>query len=149
MKLYIDSYHYNPNKLKIHLLQNKFKYDKCTSVEFYTNNGIYIIENNELYKLVPMDNPIELVTIHGLDFIIDKSYYTKKQHYQLSPEHIIIKKNHYVFCNSKVTLVVEGDVTADDDDFIPTNFYFDTHSNNSIDDQMILNEFNEFLSTFN
>jgi len=149
MKLYIDSYHYNPNKLKIHLLKNKFKHDKCTCVEFYTNNGIYIIENNEMYKLVPMDNPVELVTIHGLDFIIDKSYYTKKPHYQLSPEHIIIKKNHYVFSNSKLTLVVEGDVTTDDDDFVPTNFYFDTHSNNSIDDPMILNEFNEFLSTFN
>lgn len=149
MKLYIDSYHYNPNKLKIHLLKNKFKHDKCTCVEFYTNNGIYIIENNEMYKLVPMDNPVELVTIHGLDFIIDKSYYTKKPHYQLSPEHIIIKKNHYVFSNSKLTLVVEGDVTTDEDDFVPTNFYFDTHSNNSIDDPMILNEFNEFLSTFN
>lgn len=149
MKLYIDSYHYNPNKLKIHLLKNKFKHDKFMSVEFYTNNGIYTIENNEMYKLVPMDNPIELVTIHGLDFIIDKSYYTKKPHYQLSPEHVIIKKNHYVFGNSKVTLVVEGDVTTNEDDFVPTNFYFDTHSNNSIDDPMILNEFNEFLSTFN
>lgn len=149
MKLYIDSYHYNPNKLKIHLLKNKFKHDKFMSVEFYTNNGIYTIENNEMYKLVPMDNPIELVTIHGLDFIIDKSYYTKKPHYQLSPEHLIIKKNHYVFGNSKVTLVVEGDVTTNEDDFVPTNFYFDTHSNNSIDDPMILNEFNEFLSTFN
>jgi hypothetical protein len=149
MKLYIDSYHYNPNKLKINLLKNKFKHDKCTSVEFYTDNGIYTIENNELYKLVPMDNPIELVNIHGLDFIIDKSYYTKKQHHQLSPDHTIIKKTHYVFCNSKVSLVVEGDVSANDDDFIPTNFYFDTHSNNSIDDIMILNEFNEFLLTFN
>jgi hypothetical protein len=149
MKLYIDSYHYNPNKLKINLLKNKFKHDKCTSVEFYTDNGIYTIENNELYKLVPMDNPIELVNIHGLDFIIDKSYYTKKQHHQLSPDHTIIKKTHYVFCNSKVSLVVEGDVSANDADFIPTNFYFDTHSNNSIDDIMILNEFNEFLSTFN
>ena len=149
MKLYIDSYHYNPNKLKINLLKNKFKHDKCISVEFYTDNGIYTIENNELYKLVPMDNPIELVNIHGLDFIIDKSYYTKKQHHQLSPDHTIIKKTHYVFCNSKVSLVVEGDVSANDDDFIPTNFYFDTHSNNSIDDIMILNEFNEFLSTFN
>lgn len=149
MKLYIDSYHYNQNKLKINLLKNKFKHDKCTSVEFYTDNGIYTIENNELYKLVPMDNPIELVNIHGLDFIIDKSYYTKKQHHQLSPDHTIIKKTHYVFCNSKVSLVVEGDVSANDDDFIPTNFYFDTHSNNSIDDIMILNEFNEFLLTFN
>jgi hypothetical protein len=149
MKLYIDSYHYNPNRLKIHLLKNKFKHDKCTSVEFYTDNGIYTIENNELYKLVPMDNPIELVNIHGLDFIIDKSYYAKKQHHQLSPEHVIIKKNHYAFCNSNVTLIVEGDVTTNEDDFVPTNFYFDTHSNNSIEDAMILNEFNEFLSTFN
>ena len=72
MKLYIDIYHYNPNKLKIQLIKNKFKHDKCTCVEFYTNNGIYITENNELYKLVPMDNPIEMVNIHGLDFIIDK-----------------------------------------------------------------------------
>lgn len=149
MKLYIDSYHYNPNKLKINLLKNKFKHDKCTSVEFYTDNGIYTIENNDLYKLVPMDNPIELVNIHGLDFIIDKSYYTKKQHHQLSPDHTIIKKTHYVFCNSKVSLVVEGDVSANDDDIIPINFYFDTHSNNSIDDPMILEEFNEFLLTFN
>lgn len=149
MKLYIDSYHYNPNKLKINLLKNKFKHDKCTSVEFYTDNGIYTIENNDLYKLVPMDNPIELVNIHGLDFIIDKSYYTKKQHHQLSPDHTIIKKSHYVFCNSKVSLVVEGDVSANDDDIIPINFYFDTHSNNSIDDPMILEEFNEFLLTFN
>ena len=61
MKLYIDSYHYNPNRLKIHLLKNKFTHDKFMSVEFYTNNGIYTIENNEMYKLVPMDNPIELV----------------------------------------------------------------------------------------
>lgn len=149
MKLYIDSYHYNPNKLKFNILKKKFKYDKCVLVEFYTDNGIYTIENNELYKLVPMDNPIELVNIHGLNFIIDKSYYTKKQHHQLSPDHIIIKKNHYVFCNSKLSLVVEGDETTNEDDFVPTNFYFDTHSNNSIDDPMILNEFNEFLSTFN
>lgn len=149
MKLYIDNYHYNPNKNNIQLLKSKFKYDKRTLVDFYTNNGIYTIENNDMYKLIPVDAPVENINIGGLGFIIDKSYYTKKPHYQLSPDHVIIQKNQYTFHNSKVKLVIEGGVTINEDDFVPTNFYFDTHSSNEMKDVMIFNEFNEFLSTFN
>jgi len=149
MKLYIDNCNYNPNKNNIQLLKNKFKYDKRTSVEFYTNNGIYTIENNDMYKLIPVDAPVENINIGGVGFIIDKSYYTKKPHYQLSPDHVIIQKNQYTFHNSKVKLVIEGGVTINEDDFVPTNFYFDTHSSNEMKDVMIFNEFNEFLSTFN
>jgi len=148
MKLYIDTHHYNPNKININLLKNKFKYDKDTLMEFYTDNGIYMINNNEIYKLTPIDVPTETIKICGINFIVDKSYYTKKVHYQLSPDHVIIQKDQYVFHNSNVKLVVEGDITINAAEFVPTNFYFDTHTNNQMKDAMILNEFNEFLSTF-
>jgi hypothetical protein len=149
MKLYIDNYKYNPTKINLSILKNKFKHDKTTFVEFYTDNGIYIADKNDLYKLIPTDKPLETTLIHGLNFIIDESYYTKKQTYQLSPEHVIIKKMFYVFYNSKVKMMVEGDVTTNEDEFVPSNFYFETHSSNHLDDKMILNEFNEFLSSFN
>jgi len=98
--------------------------------------------------LTPIDVPTETIKICGINFIVDKSYYTKKVHYQLSPDHVIIQKDQYVFHNSNVKLVVEGDITINDAEFVPTNFYFDTHTNNQMKDAMILNEFNEFLSTF-
>jgi hypothetical protein len=107
------------------------------------------MEKNDLYKITPMDSPLETINIDGLKCILDKSYYTKKAHYQLSPEHVITKKKHYIFHNSKLNIVVEGDITTNDNNFTPTNFYFETHNTNQINDPMILNEFNEFLSTFN
>jgi hypothetical protein len=107
------------------------------------------MDKNDLYKLTPIDRPLETTMICGLKCMIDKSYYTKKSHYQLSPEHVITNKMHYVFHNSKVNIVVEGDVTTNYTKFTPTNLYFETHSDNKLNDPMILNEFNEFLSTFN
>lgn len=148
MKLYIDTHHYNPNKINVSVLKNKFKYDQHTLVEFYTDNGIYTINNNDIYKLTPVDEPLENIQLGGLGFIVDKSYYTKRPHYQLSPEHVIIQKNLYIFHNSKVKLLVEGDVTINDAELVVTNFFFETHSSNELKDAMILNELNEFLSTF-
>jgi hypothetical protein len=148
MKLYIDTHHYNTNKINVSVLKNKFKYDENTLLEFYTENGIYTINNNEIYKLTPVDEPLEKIQLGGLGFIVDKSYYTKRPHYQLSPDHVIIQKNLYVFHNSKVKLLVEGDVTINDAEIVVSNFFFETHSSNELKDAMILNELNEFLSTF-
>ena len=148
MKLYIDTHHYNPTKINVSVLKNKFKYDQHTLVEFYADNGIYTISNNEIYKLTPVDEPLERIQLGGLEFIADKSYYTKRPHYQLSPDHVIIQKSQYVFHNSKVKLVIEGDITINDAELVVSNFFFETHTNNELKDAMILNEFNEFLSTF-
>ena len=148
MKLYIDTHHYNPNKINVNVLKNKFKYDQHTLLECYTDNGIYTINNNDIYKLTPVDEPLEKIQLGGLGFIVDKSYYTKRPHYQLSPDHVIIQKNQYIFHNSKVKLVVEGDPTINDAELIVTHFFFETHSSNELKDAMILNELNEFLSTF-
>lgn len=148
MKLYIDTHHYNPTKINVSVLKNKFKYDQHVLVEFYTDNGIYTINNNDIYKLTPVDEPLEKIQLGGLGFIVDKSYYTKRPHYQLSPDHVIIQKNLYIFHNSKVKLLVEGDLTINDAELIVSNFFFETHSSNELKDAMILNELNEFLSTF-
>lgn len=149
MKIYIDNYHYMPNKLNMDILKDHFKHDIITCTEFYTDNGVYTLEKNDLYKLTPTDKPLETIMIEGLKCIVDKSYYTKKTHYQLSPEHVVTNKMHYIFHNSKMKIVVEGNITSNDNNFTPSNFYFETHSDNQLNDPMVLNEFNEFLSTFN
>jgi hypothetical protein len=50
---------------------------------FYANEGVYTIDDNNIYKLNVVDGPLIRKRINGYDLIIDPSYTKKEQVYQL------------------------------------------------------------------
>ena len=52
--------------------------------DIYSNDGIFRIQNDNIYKLIPQDIPCEYFNYKNMDFILDKSNY-------------IFRKNIYLY----------------------------------------------------
>ncbi len=92
MKIYIN--HFDGSKLNI-------EYDSSHTTSFiYSKDGIYKFKNNKLYNIELIhDNPCDVVTYKGYEFLIDTSTYVSKESiYHIPFDHIfceetIFKKN--------------------------------------------------------
>ena len=125
MKVYIDNYSVKD------LFSNITKFEKYykstnTWAEFYTHEGVFTIEKNQVFKLNVVD--VDITRVDNL--IVDNSYYTKHAVYQLPPNHIVHIITQMVYATSfksNIKLVVEG--FSKNDIFDPFNFYFDVSDN--------------------
>ena len=52
-------------------------------IKFYADEGVYTIDDNNIYKLNVVDAPPIRKRLNGCDVIIDTSYTNKEQVYQL------------------------------------------------------------------
>ena len=144
MKIYIENY--NPSKL-IKKLDKLDTYFLCKKdiVELYCDDGMYLIDKNNCYKLNISNENVVNKSLNGVNFIIDESVVTNIGVYQIPPEHISINisKFYYGLPNANqlknqnqnmINLVIEGvknmkpnyDNNYDEnkyDNFIPNNFY--------------------------
>lgn len=128
MKVYIENYSVTD------LFSNITKFEKYykstnTWTEFYTQDGIFTIEKNQVLKLNVVD--VDVTRVDNL--IVDNSYYTKHAVYQLPPSHIVHMLTKMIYATSlksNIKLVVEGFST--NDIFDPFNFYFDVGDNVSL-----------------
>ena len=124
MRIFINNY--NPNKITNILLSKKFN-DHFrrheTRIEVFSEEGIYYIEKNNIYKLREI-NPINTKPIkvtnffsnqpkNGIDteLIIDKSFYEKEEFNQIPLKHISRKMETFTYAlseKSNVEFVVKG-----------------------------------------
>ena len=110
----------------------------------YSNNGIFILQNNQVNKLIPNDIPIEIYTFNNIEFIIDYSSYIFRKDYNIPFEHIVytIEKNQYKHnINSLISLIVEKNNNK------ITNIYFETSEKNL--NQQLKEDIIKYLSLFN
>ena len=146
MKLYIDK-GFN-RKIDISHLENTYKSAYEVSNEFYSPEGIFLYENNQFYKLIPIDKPIQKVKMNSdLDILVDPSYYLKKDVDRLSLDHVNIQIYKYVFHMNSINAVIECKKTKDK--YIPYDLYFVPRgkSNSELPMKAICKDIHEFISS--
>ncbi len=93
----------------------------------YSNDGIFRIQNNIIYKLIPQDVTLENFNYNNTEFIIDKSSYIfRKNIYTIPYEHIshnIEELEYKLHKNSLVSLIVHYHKNE------IINIYFSTKNN--------------------
>ena len=70
MKIYISR---NIKKINIKNLNNLYEINNLEYEEIYSSEGIFRIQNNNIYQLIPKDYPIQKFTYNNINFILDKS----------------------------------------------------------------------------
>ena len=139
MKVYIDNYSVQDLFSNIAKFEQYYK-STNTWTEFYTHDGVFTIDQNQVFKMNVVD--VDVTRVDNL--VIDNSYYTKHAVYQLPPNHIVHVLTKMVYATSfksNIKLVIEG--FSKNDGFEPFNFYFDV--NDSISLHHVNNEIKLFL----
>jgi hypothetical protein len=159
MKIYIDEYDPLNLKNKLNVLDHYFL-KSSNYIEIYSDNGIYHINNNYIYKTVIVQDNIEYKQLNNIKFIIDKSKYTKQIINNIPLNHINFTIYKFEYCineKSKIKFIIEGNYDYIDYEkiindkyhlFTPSNFYFEI---DEIDNHNIFsnNDINVFLSLLN
>ena len=140
-KIYIDGFH--PKDLKSHLYKLEKYYRKAKKYsELVSEQGTIIVENNKMQKQKVIDVPI---TKKG-NLLIDKSVVSKEPVLSQIPYHhfcnqIVAKYYGY---SAEIMLVIEG--KYQEHTFEPINFYFLANEWVDLDNSIIAEELDWFLS---
>jgi hypothetical protein len=140
--------------------------NKEIAVELVSPDGLFILDNNKLYKLKPVDIEIDVHNFEGRELLFDASYFEKEFILSQIPyDHVRIDLSKFYYCQESVgkksflKLVVEGLYESENNstqfletktcadkyvNFTPTNFYFLATEN--FDNILIKKELNVFLS---
>ena len=85
---------------------------ESTNNYIYSTDGIFLIKNNDIIKLIPNDIPVEKYSFDDYNFLIDKSEYIfRKNIYNIPYKHTIetVSKTEYKHnIKSKVNMVIEN-----------------------------------------
>jgi len=162
MKIYIN--HLNLDALP-ELLKtiNNYYINSETCTLIYSIDGIYEINNSSSKRLMPHDNNIKTIDnyLESFSLIIDNSYYTDENVFQINNQHISRKIKRCFFKinkNSTIKMVIEGEVLDDklfykrisnEYGISPTDVYFELPDKTNINDSLVKNELIEFLSCLN
>lgn len=123
-------------------------------IHLYSDEGIFSIENNQIYKLIPHDIPIKKLVFekddfNNIDLIFDNSYFEKTQILSQIPSNHIVhsftKKRYSLTKNFKslLHLIIE-EISGK-----PVNYYFLLNDAYSFNNILVKKELNMFLSLFN
>ena len=144
MKLYIDE---NIRKnIPFDLLEKKYKLIKRISNEFYSDNGIFTYENDQLYKITVNDEPVTKLKTKHFTVFVDKSRVSKTPCYHMTANHINIIIYKYIYHLDNITAVIE--CKYNNNKYTPCDMYFTVKNDENISDT-IFNEINVFLSYLN
>jgi hypothetical protein len=156
-RIYVNEY--NPREItsKWDILE-PYYVKKTTKDMIYSDEGIYAINNNHLFRVYPIDKETQV----SERFSVDHSYFIEKEvESQIPFDHIRDRKELLHFCvgqKSNLHLIVEGYydytslganmTTQDLSDkyykFIPCDLYFFTQEN--IKNELLVKEVNVLLS---
>lgn len=150
MKIYLSSDKNLLNKENIDKIVEKLKILNSNKyIEFYSNEGIFKQEINNLYKLYPVDKSIiknnYIISNKNYIFLFDNSFFEKNIVYSLPNKFIqknVEEKKYKLNTESLVQLVL----IYENNSF--TYFFFEIPDNykNKIDENYFYLEFSSFLS---
>ena len=162
MRLYIN--HFNLDVLQniMNLLKELYLKSE-TYIQIYALDGIYKIDENKIKKLNSIDSDIKIIQNYYEKFtlIMDTSYFVEELVNQIDSDHISKKTKKCIFRtnpNSKIDLVIEGEILENNNFFQknnteygmkPNELYFEMANNIDINDALVKKEIIEFLSRLN
>ena len=152
MKIYINNF----NLDILNDIANTFKEHKINSmsyIDLYTDEGIYRIEEKNIYILVSDDKSIKTYTnyYNNMTLILDPSYFIEesttsihgKIHLSINIREEVYKLNK----NSDIELVLK--YSTKNTKMYPCDIYFQINKDLDINDIFIKKEIIEFLSVLN
>ena len=152
MRLYLENYNIKNLSKKTELIQNLFL-NNSYKKEIYSDEGIFTVDNNSLYKITYLDGEISRVSnyLDNLHIITDKSEEKREIVNQLPFENFIFNletRTYVLNPQSKIKLVIDFIIT-DDINLKPYNFYFDIPSIIDINSALFKEDLNVFLFHLN
>jgi hypothetical protein len=156
MKIYIDNYSIENLPKKIKGI-NKYLTNKTNMVEVYSDEGIFFIDQQNIYKIDYLDKPIKkgkYINENGsvFDMMIDTTETTKTIVNQLPSDNIIMKTETQIYqinATSKIKLVVNTTLNKVTNEYKPYDFYFDVSNDIDIHSPIFKEDINVFLSHLN
>ena len=152
MKIYINNFNLDILNDISELFKDKLVIEK-NFIRLYTNEGIYCIEDRDVYRLEVVDKDIKKYEKYFNDFtlILDTSYFNKNIvssihgdiHESFNVKEYYYKMNH----NSNISLVIKYNCKKTQ--LIPNDIYFEINREIDINDILIKKEIIEFLSLLN
>ena len=145
VKLFINNY--EPSKVSI---PEKYLVSTVSVFELYSSEGIFSVEPNKVFQLVPDFNTNVRRLLYGdLELFIDSTKVTKTEVLSQLPtnylEYKFTKKVYKLVPTYNVELVVE----MLEDKCISFYFVYEKEENNIFNNKFFLDEFNEFLLLLN
>jgi len=165
MKLYVDGY--NTSNLTSKLMSlDKYFINKHSQTEFYSDEGLFIIDDVHLYKLSVKDETIIKIVnfCNNYTVLIDNSIITKTETSQIPIKFDLLHTTSFYYKTASVSniqLVINGkytptqimdvNINAKDkyDKFTIIDFYFEVANNIDIHNSLFKEELSVFLSMFN
>ena len=147
MKIYIKNLELQNIKGNIELIK-KYEIKNMKYIIFYSNDGIFELNNKNLYKLYQNDVKISSDNISYNDkeyeLLYDNSFYNKEKIYSVPKlyREKKIKKTYFKIEKSFSTLIIE----YQDNNIIDFYFELDDKSKDKVSNNIIKNEISSFLS---
>jgi hypothetical protein len=123
MKIYIEGI--LPKFDKIRQFYKKTE----TTKMIYSTEGIFSVETNNIFKMIPVDKPIKKITNYkkGVTILIDESYFEKQLVYSQIPfDHTYLEQSFKYYCLGNIDGVI-FDIYLVIEEHNPVNFYFVTN----------------------
>ena len=95
----------------------------------YSTEGIFSVETNNIFKMIPVDKPIKKITNYkkGVTILIDESYFEKQLLYSQIPfDHAYFEQSFKYYCLGDINGVI-FDIYLVIEEHNPVNFYFVTN----------------------
>ena len=151
MKIYINNYNIDNLSKKLKGL-NEYLINKTNSLEVYSDEGIYAVDENNIYNITYLDIPIQKINYtDDVEMSIDLSTTNSIIVNQLPSDNIILKLATYTYktCpRSKVKLIVNFTLNKNME-YKPYNFYFDVSDDIDINGPIFKEDINVFLFHLN
>ena len=151
MKIYINNYNIDNLSKKLKGL-NGYLINKTNSIEIYSDEGIYLVDENNIYNITYLDRPIQKINYtDSIEMSIDLSTTNSIIVNQLPSDNIILKLATYTYkiCpRSKVKLIINFTLTKNME-YKPYNFYFDVSDDIDINGPIFKEDINVFLFHLN
>jgi hypothetical protein len=151
MKIYINNYNIDNLSKKIKGLDG-YLIHKTNSIEIYSDEGIYTVDENNIYNITYLDRPIQKIKYtDDIEMYIDLSTANSIIVNQLPLDNIIIKITTYTYkiCQrSKVKLIINF-ILNKSMEYKPYNFYFDVTDDIDINGPIFKEDIDEFLFYLN
>jgi len=151
MKIYIDNYSAEKMHKKLGSF-NDYLLNKTNVIEVYSDEGIFVVEQNNISKITYLDKPINKVKYSDkINFIIDSSETNQTIVNQLPFDCIILKietHNYQLNTRSKIKFVINFALIKNTD-YKLHDFYFIVSDDVDINSPLFKEDINVFLSLLN
>ena len=152
MKIYSKNICLQKLHKKMKILE-KYLCDTKQKLTVYSIDGIFQIDENNIRKMIILSDNSQKTFFFGNELLIDKTKIKYEKTNFIPSEHEVckfIELTYILDTKSKIKLVIEGKYDETNiNNFIPNDFYFETEIEEELQNPVIIEDLNVFLSLLN